>query len=77
MKSFSFGLTLPSGLPIGPKPRLDGMESVRLPPTFIVLTPSFHPLMIWPSSTWNFSGFPLLLGSSELSKVLPSTRLPV
>ena len=50
------------------------MTSFRVPPTFIVATPSSHPLMTCPRPMANENGWPLVF---ELSNTFPSASVPV
>jgi len=73
------GTTIRVGLPLAggggapapprePYPRSAGMRRVRLPPTFIVATPSSQPLITRPWPSGNSKGVPR---STELSNFLP------
>src|SRR6185437_15203390 len=64
------GMTPPA--PRAPYPSAGGMIKVRLPPTFMLATPSSQPLMTWPSPIGNSNGS---CRSTELSNFLPFSPL--
>jgi len=50
------------------------MISFRFPPAFMVITPSSHPLITWPTPATKLNGS---FRSAELSNFFPSIRYPV
>src|SRR5690348_4057983 len=66
------GITPPA--PLSPYARSGGIVSLRLPPTFIVATPSSQPLITCPWPSTNSNGWPR---STDESNFFPFVSHPV